>query len=71
MTEPVSRLRSTSTTVILLCTFLALDVRVAVYHLATEGRKSGTVEIALVPLAIVLTFAVIPASARRTSSGNW
>lgn len=38
----------------LLVAFLALDLRVAVYHLSTEGWKSGLVEVLLALLVTIL-----------------
>lgn len=41
---------------VLLTAFLALDLRVALYHLTTEGWKSGLVEVSLALLVALLAW---------------
>ncbi|MBC7252965.1 MAG: hypothetical protein H5T72_03215 [Actinobacteria bacterium] len=56
--------------VILLAVFTLLNLRVATYHLATEGWKSGLAETALTLWVMLLVYLAAEAS-RRRDSPSW
>lgn len=58
-------------TVTLLAVFTLLNLRVATYHLATEGWKSGLAETALTLWVMLLVYLATEASRRREDSPSW
>lgn len=53
--------------VLLLFLFVILDLRVALYHLSTEGRKSGLTEAVVALVVLILVYAGM---ASRSSRGS-
>jgi small-conductance mechanosensitive channel len=51
--------------------FLILDLRVAFYHLTTEGWKSGVAEITLAFLLLFLVYLALMGRERREISPSW
>lgn len=60
----------TAASVALLAAFTLLNLRVATYHLATEGWKSGLAEMALTLWVMLLAYLAVEAG-RRRGSGSW
>jgi len=56
--------------VVLLAAFLALDLRVALYHLATEGWKSGLTEVGLALVVASLASLGILSRRRHGTAGR-